>query len=25
LKASVDTRQYVKYLDEKGFTNHPAL
>jgi hypothetical protein len=25
LKASVDTRQYVKYLDEKGFINHPAL
>ena len=25
LKATVHTRNYVKYLDEKGFVNHPAL
>ncbi|AZQ42955.1 ABC1 kinase family protein [Nonlabens ponticola] len=25
LKATVRTRDYVKYLDEKGFKNHPAL
>lgn len=25
LKATVDTRSYVKLLEEKGFVNHPAL
>ena len=25
LKATVRTREYVKYLEEKGFENHPAL
>lgn len=25
LKATVNTRDYVKYLEEKEFTNHPAL
>ncbi len=25
LKATVRTRKYVKYLEEKGFENHPAL
>jgi hypothetical protein len=25
LKARVQTMEYVKYLEEKGFKNHPAL
>ncbi|WP_394340891.1 hypothetical protein [Nonlabens agnitus] len=25
LKATVNTRDYVQYLEDKGFKNHPAL